>query len=369
MNLRKQFWPILLGLVLAAGCAAPPAATGSAPAKPAAGGASTPASGAASAGSRAPLSPPVAVRFAHNATGSNAAVYLALSRGYFRDEGLNVTLELIERPEDIGVAISTGRVEAAVGPVNAGQFNAIARQLPVKMVAGMVLEEPDYTSAALVVRKELVDSGRLRDYADLRGLRIAMPAPTVSFSSDLAKALALGGLSESDVDVKIIPPPDAPAALANNAIDASFMPEPFLARSVQMGIGVPWKRSGEINPRHQVVVMLYSTEFTRRQPEAATRFLTAYLRAAREYTAAMKGQGDPTPIYQVLAEHTPIKDLSIYPALAPVPVQPDGELILESLEADQALWVRQGHIPQPVDISRAVDLQYLEAARRQLDAR
>ncbi len=162
---------------------------------------------------------------------------------------------------------------------------------------------------------------------------------------------------------------DTPPALANGAIDVAVLTEPFVARSVQAGFAVRWKETAEIYPHHQLTVVLYSTAFARREPEAAVRFLVAYLRGAREYMAVITGDGDKTPMYRILAEYTPIKDLSIYPAMVPNYIHPDAEISLESLEADQALWVAQGHMPQPVDLSRAIDLQYLQEALRRLQSR
>ena len=91
------------------------------------------------------------------------------------------------------------------------------------------------------------------------------------------------------------------------------------------------------------------------------------MRGTRDYAAAMYHGGDRTPIFHILAEYTPIKDLSIYPALVPSGIHPDGALNVESLEADQELWVGQGAIPQRADLRTAIDLQYLEAALRRLD--
>ena len=160
---------------------------------------------------------------------------------------------------------------------------------------------------------------------------------------------------------------DMPPALANGAIDVAFMSEPFVARSVQQGIAVRWKEAVEIYPQHQLSVLLYSTDFPRREPEAAVRFIVAYLRGAREYMTVMRGSGDKNAMYRILAEYTPIKDLGIYPQMVLTAIHPDGAINRDSLEADQALWVAQGHVPQPADLDRVIDLQYLQEALRRLD--
>lgn len=365
---------LVAGLIVAAlaGCTPPPpqpapaarpAASDAAPAgaPPAA------TAGAPQAAQSGPLSPPVAVKFGDLPATSNAAIYVALDRGYFKEEGLDVTLETFDSFERAMPALATNQLDAAGGGVNAGMFSAIARGLPLKIVAGISRNEPGYSSSALVVRKELIDSGRVRDYADLRGLRISLVSATSGLGAEFTRVLEMGGLRESDVDLKLMAFPDSAIALANGAIDASIMTEPFVARTVQSDVGVRWKGADEIYPNHQITALLYGPEFVQRQPEAAVRFLAAYVRGARDYTAIVKGGGDRTPLYEILAKYTPIKDLSIYPVMHPSGIHPDGALNVQSLEADQDLWASQGHIPQKADLSSAIDLSYLEAALRRLD--
>src|SRR5438094_740374 len=224
----------------AAGAAAPaaPAAT-VAPAAPSGGAQPT-------AARLAPLSPPLAVKMAETPGSSNAGVYIALARGYFRDEGLDVSLETFDSGERAIPALVTGQVDVAGVGVSAGMFNAIARGLPLKVVGGMSYNEPGYSSSGLLVRKDLIDSGRVRDYSDLRGLKIALTGQTSALRAEFARALTAGGLVESDVDVVLLPSPDQPLALGSGAIDAGFTTEPFIARAVQTGVAVRWKGADDI---------------------------------------------------------------------------------------------------------------------------
>jgi NitT/TauT family transport system substrate-binding protein len=80
----------------------------------------------------------------------------------------------------------------------------------------------------------------------------------------------------------------------------------------------------------------------------------------------MRGDGDKTEMYRMLAEYTAIKDLSIYPRMVLTAIHPDGAINRDTLEADQALWVAQGHVTQPADLDRVIDTQYLQEALRRL---
>jgi NitT/TauT family transport system substrate-binding protein len=340
-----------------------PAAGTGAPAAPAAPAATAP---APIAGQSGPLSPPVTVRFGNLASTSNAGIYLADERGYFKEEGLDVVLESFDTCDRTIPPLTTNQLEVSGCGLNAGVFSAIGRGLPLKIVAGISRNEPGFSSSGLVVRKELIDSGRVRDYADLRGLRIAVLSLTSGLGAEFRRVLERGGLTEADVDLKLLPFPDQALALANNAIDAAIMTEPFVARVVQQGIAVRWKGADEIYPEHQLTILLYSPDFAQRR-EAAVRFLVAYLRGARDYSAIMRGGGDRTPLYRTLAEYTPIKDLAIYPLMHPSGIHPDGAINLQSLEADQELWASEGHIQQRADLATAIDPNYLQEALRRLD--
>jgi len=306
------------------------------------------------------------IRFADTGVGANAGIYVALKRGYFAEAGLEVTLVPFDTADRIIPALATDQVDVAGAGIGAGLFNAIARGIPVKIVAGQVVDEPGYYGAGLLIRKDLFDTGRVRDYADLRGLRFGLPSLSSSLGANFARLLALGHLTAGDIEVTELPPPELAAAMTNGAVDAALIQEPFSTRLVQTGAGVRWKSVGDINPHHQATVLLYAPGFPQRDPDAATRFLVAYLRGIRDYLAAMIDGGDPIPIREILAEYTAVKDLDLYATLAPNVYSPTGHPNPASLEADQELWVARGQIAQRADLAVAIDTQYLEGALRLL---
>src|SRR5262249_13786707 len=158
-------------------CAVPAAPAASAPRPPAAATAAPAAAGAPTAAPVAsgPLSPPVTVHIGEVPTGANAAIYIALARGYYREEGIDITLEQFDTGDTALPALASGQIDMTVSGFSVGPLNAIARGLPLRIVAGMSRNEPGFSSSALVIRKDHMDSGRFRDYADLRGMRIALP--------------------------------------------------------------------------------------------------------------------------------------------------------------------------------------------------
>jgi NitT/TauT family transport system substrate-binding protein len=381
MNPLPRICLAILGLALAGACSRPPTpTTGTEPnaspaGAPGAAGAVRPAPPSDSPPAPAastpspPLAPPLVVRFGDVGVGANAAIYIGLVRGYFREEGLDITLVPFDTPDRMVPAIATDQVEVGASGVSAGLFNAIARGVPLQIVAGGVLDEPGDYGAALLVRADLFDGGRVPHYGALRGLRVGLPSMTSSLGANFARLLALANLQEDDVHVTELPPAEMAAAMTNGALDLALIQEPFATRLVQAGTAVRWKSAGDIDPHHQATILMYAPGFAQRHPEAATRFLVAYLRGIRDYLAVIQGGGDRMPIYEILAQYTAIKDVNLYATLAPNAFPADGGLNVASLEADQELWLARGNIPQRADLRAAVDLRYLAAALQDLSTR
>src|SRR5207247_2254294 len=79
--------------------------------------------------------PPSVVRFAGQAsTLSDAGLYLAEARGYFREQGIVLERQVLPPPEAVP-ALAAGHVEVSAVAPNAGLFNAIGRGIPLKIVA------------------------------------------------------------------------------------------------------------------------------------------------------------------------------------------------------------------------------------------
>ena len=75
---------------------------------------------------------------------------------------------------------------------------------------------------ALVVRKDHVESGRYKDYKDLKGFKVAVIGHGTSNSSALNEALKRGGHKFEDAESVELAFPQMIAALRNKAIDAAM---------------------------------------------------------------------------------------------------------------------------------------------------
>jgi NitT/TauT family transport system substrate-binding protein len=104
------------------------------------------------------------VRVASAGIASDIGFFLALKKGYFRDEGLDVTLtQLANAPQMIG-PLGMGQLDVGAGTVAASLYNAVTQNIAIRAVADKGSMRAGYGFSGLLVRKDLVDSGRFKDF-------------------------------------------------------------------------------------------------------------------------------------------------------------------------------------------------------------
>jgi NitT/TauT family transport system substrate-binding protein len=367
---------ILAPLLLAAGCG-PGASSPAAPAaKPPASAPSAPAappSGGSAPNVTAPAAPPAAarepatVRVGVLAILAEAGMYLALEKGYFQEEGLTADFITFDTGAKAIPALATSQADASGGAFSPGFVNAVQRGVDVKMVSSLSSYEEGFHSGFFMVRKELADSGTIRDWADLRGHSIAIPPgrPTVG-DYTISRGLALGGLKLSDVNIVELPFPDMIPAFGNGQLDAAHTSEPFSTLAADRGVAAKWKATADYAPGMTAAVLTFGPSLLHNPSDVGQRFMTAYLRGARDYVTALRQGTGRAEVVQVLTKHTAVKDPALYERMGLGYIDPDGTLNLASLIDQQTFYTDFGAITNPIDVNTVVDGRFREAALQRL---
>jgi len=298
---------------------------------------------------------------------SSAAMFIAKERGYFREEGIDVVINPFKASGAKMVPfLATGQLFVAGGNVNAGMYNAIAQDIPIKIVSDKGTVSPGHGYLALIVRKDHLDSGRYRELKDLKGMTLAVTAKGVSQQIVIEKYLRKAGLTSKDIKLVTLAYADMNIALANKSIDATVQIEPFVAAAIKHDFAVRVAGNDEIYPDQQSAVIYYSPIFMQQHPKQAQGFMNAYVRGLRDYNDAFeKGEGKQD-IIRILTQSTRIKDASIYQAVIPVGLSPDGLVNVQSLKADAQWYYQQGYLKAMPDIDTIVDLSYARTAVKKL---
>ena len=102
-----------------------------------------------------------------------AGFYVAEKKGFFRDEGLDVSYIAFDSAAKMIAPFASGDLDVGAGGPSAGLYNAVARGIDIRIVADKSSTPPGRPINFLLVRKDHVDSGRYKTLADLKGMKIA----------------------------------------------------------------------------------------------------------------------------------------------------------------------------------------------------
>lgn len=298
---------------------------------------------------------------------SSAAVFVAVEKGYFAEQGIEAVLEPFKASGAKMVPfLATGELDVGGGNVNAGLYNAIASDIPVKIVADKGTVSPKHGYLALLVRKDLVEGGRYKSYRDLKGMTMAVTAKGVSQEIVTDRYLKRAGLTLADINLVTLAYQDMNIAFANKSLDATVQIEPFVAAAVKENLAVRIEGNDVIYPNQQSAVIIYSPSFIEKRPAVAKAFMVAYVKAMRDYNDAFeKGKGKDE-IIAILAKHNVISDTSILDKMVPVGLHPDGDVNVQSLNEDAKWFLDRGYLKTMPNMDSIVDRSYVEHAKKVL---
>jgi len=305
-----------------------------------------------------------------NAAG-DVGLFIAQERGYFRQEGLDVTLTHIDAAAKMIPLLGTGDLDVGGGATTAGLYNAAERKIDVRVVASRARTAPGFGYQALVVRKDLVDGGKYKSYADLKGLKFAFASPGSTPLSSLNEVLKKANLKPADMSVTYLNFAAQVAALQNGAIDGTIMIEPYLSQVVGQGTAVNITPTEAYYPSAEVSLLLYGDKFIKERPQVATRFMKAFLRGARDFKDAIDaGRWKSSPVaddvIRIFARGVNMPE-AVIRGMTPQFADADGEINVESLRMDLAYFKESGDVTsKTITADMIVDLNFARAAAKEL---
>lgn len=302
------------------------------------------------------------VKIGHLGIVADGPFYMAIEKGYFKAEGVEVALERFTSAAQAMAPLSTNQVQVVGGGLSAALFNSFARGWPVRIALPRTRDVPGYSSDTLIVRSDLRDS--VKSLQDLKGKKIAVNAPSAALHYMVGKMLESANLKLSDVEIVVMPWPNMGPALETKAIDAGAVVEPFAAIYNEKGFAFPFRRAADVltKPYFEVSVILYNSDWSGKSLDQAKSFAAGYLRGARDYYDAMRGGPKRKEVVEVLMKYTSLKDPAQYNRIQWEYVDPNVELNLESIRDQQDWYAAQGSVTQKVNIESMVDRRFIDHA-------
>jgi len=301
---------------------------------------------------------------------ADVGFYIADAKGYLRQEGVEASFIVFDSSARMVAPLATGEIDVGSGAVGAGTYNAFERGVTLRAVIDKARNKGVYSYQGLMVRKDLWDKGEIRSPKDLKGRKFAMTAPGSNEWAVLNDLLTSAGLTLADVDTTTLSMPQQVAAYASGALDASFLPEPFMSAAIKAGSAVKLMPVSQIRDDDVTGVIVYGQIFMRDRPDVARRVTRAYIRGLRDYVDALKDARLAGPgaeeVVDIISRYSTIKDKDVLRSIVPHYVDPDGTVGRTSLEQDWNFFKSQGLVKGGVTVDQIIDPSWAAEAVRDL---
>jgi NitT/TauT family transport system substrate-binding protein len=225
---------------------------------------------------------------------SPAPFYIAQERGYFRDEGIDLTFRFFEAAQPIAAAAVAGDIDVGVTALTGGFFN-LAEKGTLKVIGGGLHEERGYEGSAILVSNKAYDAG-LTSLAKLAGHSFAITQYGSSFHYMLGRIAEAEHFDVASVTLRPVQQiANMVAAVGSNQVDATIaiasMAKPLAAAGQVHIIG--W--AGEVVP-YQITALFTTGPMIAQHADLLKRFAHAYQKGVADYREAflrLDAQGKP----------------------------------------------------------------------------
>lgn len=301
---------------------------------------------------------------------TDTPLLMADKKGYLREEGFTARIINFDGGAKMIAPLGTGDLDVGAGAMSAGFYNALARDIPIKIVADKSSNTAQYNFKSVMIRKALVDSGRVKSLKDLKGLKIGIGGGAGGMDTSIVNdMLSTGGLTYRDVETSWVNFPQLPLALQSGSIDVAIVPEPYVAIAKSFKEVVELTPISSFVPVQQTGVLIYGRRLLEDR-KAGVRFMKAYLRAVRDWDNALLNGRLAGPgaeeIIDIVVTNKMVQDRKVFVDMVPNWVDPDGKLSLPSLEKDLAYWRREKQVKADIKVEDVVDTYFAETAAREL---
>ncbi len=291
---------------------------------------------------------------------SYAPLFIAQDEGFFADEGLDAEVSMVAGSATVNGlgALVNGDLDVLTTVLTPGIFNAINQGADVRIVAdkgnGQSGSCPSY---AFLVRTDLLDQGRVKSPADLRGMTITDQQATIpGYATE--ELLRQGGLGPDDVKQVKMTPPATLGGFSGGQLDMTSSAEPWISLVEEKGVARMWKDFTEVIPDGSWSVVVFADRLLRRDPELGRRFMAAYLRGVHQYN-----QGKTDRNVEIISRFTEL-DPAVVRKSCWMPISPDGQIHPAGIDSYLDWAHRRGFLNTVTPESKYWDPSFVEWVAR-----
>jgi NitT/TauT family transport system substrate-binding protein len=282
--------------------------------------------------------------------------YIAQEEGFFAEQGLEVEFVKFNSVTDALPLLIQGDLDVAAGSISAALFNAIAQNMNIKIVAGRDYIDPDQGNMALVVRKDLYDSGELNTVAAVKGKQVAMGCTACIYDFALTKILENAGLTLGDVAVARMAPQVIIAAFTDNALDLATVGSLQIGQLTSLGCVEILEPFNNVIPGFQVSYIMFGPTLINDNPDVGNKFMIAYLKGARQYL-----QGKTERNLEIAEKYTDMDRETLLQSPW-APLYADGRVNTDDVSAFQDWAYEQDLVDKEVSVEQIIDTSFIDYA-------
>ncbi|MCZ7658206.1 MAG: ABC transporter substrate-binding protein [Xanthobacteraceae bacterium] len=303
---------------------------------------------------------------------SNGALFVAIEKGFFKEEGLEVELRFFQAAQPIAVAVVSGDVDVGMTAFTGGFYN-LAGKGGLKVIAAQAREKKGYEGNAVLVSKAAFAKG-FRKIEDFPGHSLGITQVGSSFHYQIGQLARIKGFDLKRVELKPLQSlPAMAAALKTNQVDALII-APHIAKGLAAAGDahlIGWYSDFD---EYQFGALFTSPKMIEARRATLEKFVRAYQKGAGEFASAMlrlDGAGkrvfDPAaadPIAGMIAKY-------VYPSDPPAEgtrkvkgatfyVDAQARLDVGDIHGQVAWYKSQGMVDAAVDPKAFIDLGFVK---------
>lgn len=292
---------------------------------------------------------------------SSAPLFIAMDKGYFAEENLEVNPQWFDAAQPIAIATASNKVDVGATGITASLYNMAASGQKLAIVADKGREEKGFSSSALLVRTELYNSG-VNSVKAIKNKRIGITQKGSTFHYMLGRILETNGLTLDDVTIVPLGKLSAVmAALQSGQIDGCILNEPNITKVNAAGYGKTIVQIGDVIP-YQTSGIFFSPAFAKKE-DVAVRFMRAYIKACNYYyDNAIKNTSPAkkTEIIKIIAKYTKAPENDVKLGLPYI--DRSGKLLVADIKT-QIAWYRTHNMLQgDLQAEQIVNTTFLKKA-------
>jgi NitT/TauT family transport system substrate-binding protein len=228
-----------------------------------------------------------------------AAIWLGDQEGFFEEEGLDLDLQ-----------VTTGGAAAVPGVVSDSFQFAFGNIISVMVAKDQGLDLEFVTNGTTVSADESKDIGavvvpadsEIQGPADLEGKTVSVNNLSNIGDTTIRHIVQDAGGNPDNINFAEVAFPDAPAALANDQVDAAWILEPFLTQALEDGARVVSWNFKETHEDLDIAGYFTKGDTLRNNPELVEKFRNA-MNKSLEYA-----QENPDAVREVVGTYTKIDE-------------------------------------------------------------